>query len=74
MPTPTTATIQDFEEQISEAITTHIEGAKVKNFKEAGLLTTDHGLVVRVKVDDRLHEFQVTIVRRAGPAENDDDY
>lgn len=72
-PTVSTLTLQDFEAEVVEAIADKIADSKVKTFSEAHVLTTNRGLVVKVRRNNIVHEFQLTIVRSKGPADNDED-
>lgn len=63
----TTAGIEEF---LKEAVENHVmendlnlPHIEVRSFEESGLLTRNHGIVLRVVKDNVLEEFQISIVR-----------
>lgn len=70
-------TESEFRNLLSEALYEYLDNDygddvaldRVSTFREHGLLTSDDGLVVRLADGS---EFQVTVVRSAGPDEDDE--
>ena len=66
-------TLQGFEARLELLLEEHLPNTTCTTFGDAGLLTTDRGLVVRIREGKVIHEFQVTVVRSKGPGDDDID-